>query len=83
MIERVDSREIARRAIELYEAKWRADLERDHLNEFAAIEPVSGSYFLGTTFSEAVRAARTAFPNRITYTKRIGHEVAIEIGGSE
>ena len=83
MLERVDSREIARGAIQLNEARWRTDLERDHWNEFATIEPDSESYFLGKTFSDAVRAARRAVPDRITYTKRIGHDVAVEIGGSE
>lgn len=83
MVERIDSRDIARRAIELYEAKWRAELERDHLDEFAAIEPDSETYFLGKSLSEAIRAARRAFPDRITYTKRIGHDVAVEIGASE
>ena len=83
MVERVDSREVARRAIELYEAKWRVELERDHADEFAAIEPESGTYFLGPSFSEAIRAARKAFPDRITYTKRIGHDVAVEIGAGD
>ena len=83
MVELVDSREIARKALALYEAKWRAELERDHCGEFAAIEPASESYFLGQSLSEAIRAARKAFPDRITYTKRIGHDVAVEIGASE
>ncbi len=83
MVELVDSREIARKAIALYEAKWRAELERDHWGEFAAIEPESETYFLGKSFSEAIRTARNAFPDRITYTKRIGHDVAVEIGVSQ
>ena len=47
MIERVDSREIARRAIVLYEAKWRVDLERDHLNEFAIPGTINRAGVLG------------------------------------
>ena len=83
MVERVDSREVARRAIELYEAKWRTELESNHTDEFAAIEPESETYFLGKSFSDAVRAARKVYPDRITYTKRIGHDVAVEIGVGE
>ena len=80
MVPLVDSREIARKAIALYEAKWRVELERDHSSEFAAIEPESETYFLGKSFSEVIRTARKAFPDRITYTKRIGHDVAVEFG---
>ena len=43
MVDRVDSREIAKRAKELYEARWRAELERDPLHEFAAMEPESAT----------------------------------------
>lgn len=82
MVDVVNSREITQRALEFYEQSLRTDLERDHFGEFIAIEPDSQSYFLGATFSEAVRAARRAYPDRITYTKRIGHEFAVQIGGA-
>ena len=58
MVDRADSREIATRAKELYKARWRVELERDHLHEFAAIEPESATYFLGKSFSDAIRSAR-------------------------
>ena len=45
MVDRADSREIAKRAKELYEDRWRAELERDPLPEFAAMEPESATYF--------------------------------------
>ena len=56
MVDRADSREIAKRAKELYETRWRAELERDHLPEFAAIEQESATYFLGKSFSDAIRS---------------------------
>jgi hypothetical protein len=58
MVDRADFREIAKRAEELYEARWRAELERDHLPEFAAIEPESATYFLGKSLSDASRDGR-------------------------
>ncbi len=58
MVDRADSREIAKRAKELYEARWRAELERDHLHEFAAMELESATYFLGKSLSDAIRSAR-------------------------
>ncbi len=83
MIDRADSREIAKRAKELYEARWRVELERDHLQEFAAIEPESATYFLGKSFRDAIRSARHARPDRVTFTLRIGHDCAIEMVGMQ
>ena len=81
MVDRADSREIAKRAKELYEARWRAEWERDPLPEFAAIEPESATYFLGKSFSDAIRSARLAHPDRVTFTLRIGHDCAVEMVG--
>ncbi len=78
MVDRADSREIAKRAKELYEARWRAELERDHLDEFAAMEPESATYFLGKSFSDAIRLASHAHPDRVTFTLRIGQYCVIE-----
>ena len=81
MVDRADSREIAKRAKELYEARWRAEWERDPLPEFAAIEPESATYFLGKSFSDAIRSARHAPPDRVTFMLRIGHDCAVEMVG--
>ena len=83
MVDRADSREIAKRAKELYEARWRAELERDPLHEFAAMEPESATYFLGKSFSDAIRSASHAPPDRVTFTLRIGHDCAIEMVGMQ
>lgn len=71
---------MADRAKAIYAERLRSILERDHLNEFVAIEPDSGDFFVGKTMSEAIDAARVAHPDRITHTIRIGHAAAIEIG---
>jgi hypothetical protein len=49
--------DLARRAEQIYEQQLKAQLERDHRDEFVAIEPVSGAFFLGRTLSEAIWAA--------------------------
>jgi hypothetical protein len=56
------------------------DLESQHMNRFVAIEPESGEYFLGDTFDEAVKSARTKYPSRLSHTTRIGQSAAFHIG---
>ena len=55
--------------------------ESQHVDRFVAIEPESGEYFLGDTFDEAVKSARTKYPSRLSHTIRIGHRAAFHIGG--
>ena len=72
--------EVARKAQAIYERDLRHKLEATDLNAFVAIEPESGEYFLGRTLSEAAQAARSAFPNRKTFTLRVGHTSTVHIG---
>ena len=75
-----DAAEFVRRAEEVYTVRLRAVLEPDHLDEFVAIEPESGDYFLGKTLSEAVGAARRADPDRLAHAMRVGHKAALHFG---
>lgn len=68
-------------AKQIYETQLRAKLEANHRDQFVAIEPESGEYFLGATYGQAVQAAQRAYPNRISFVLRIGHEAAIHLGG--
>jgi len=72
--------DLVRDAELLYQAKVRAVLEPSHRGEFVAIEPRSGEYFLGRTLSDAVGAARNAFPDRLTHVMRVGHTAALHFG---
>ncbi len=83
MVDWADSREIAMRVEELYEVRWRAELERDHLHVFAAMEPESATYFLGKSFGDAIRSARRVPPDRVTFTLRIGQGCADEMVGMQ
>jgi hypothetical protein len=78
-----ESQEIARQAEWLYEHRLKAFLEPTHTGEFVAIEPASGAYFVGATLSEAIGAARSAYPSRLAYAMRIGHRTAVHLGTSQ
>jgi hypothetical protein len=75
-----ESRELARRGQQIYDERLKAHLEPAHRNEFVAIEPVSGDYFLGSTLSEAAAAARATYSQRRTYIIRVGHSAAVQSG---
>ncbi len=70
------------RAKQIYANRLQAELESRHMDQFVAIEPESGEHFLGDTFDEAVKLARTKYPSRLTHTIRIGHRAAFHIGGA-
>ncbi len=74
------SKAVAERARSIYESQLREELEQKHSGKYACIEPVSGRYFLGDTFDQAVNAAIDAFPERLTHTLRIGHAAALHLG---
>ena len=67
---------------EVYELELRDRLEATHRDEFVAIEPLSKTFFLGDTFIAAAMAAKEAFPGRMSFVVRIGHDAAFHIGGA-
>lgn len=76
----LDVDEFVRRAEEIYITRLRAVLEPEHTDEFVAIEPDSGDYFLGNTLNEATQAARAKYPDRLTHAMRVGHKAALHLG---
>jgi hypothetical protein len=75
-----ETKQVIERAKEIYADRLQHELEARHRDQFVAIEPESGEYFLGDTFDEAVRYARTKYPDRLTHTIRIGHRAAYHLG---
>lgn len=73
---------VARLGQELYDRQLRTGLEATNPNEFVAIEPQSGDYYLGQSLSEAVQKVRAAHPDRLSYVVRVGHRTAIHIGAA-
>lgn len=78
-----DTKSVIDRAKQIYARRLQSDLESQHMDRFVAIEPESGEYFLGDTFDEAVKSARTKYPTRLSHTIRIGHRAAFHIGALE
>ena len=76
----LDVDEFVRRSEEIYVTRLRSVLEPEHTDEFVAIEPDSGEYFLGKTLNEATRAARAKYPDRLTHAMRVGHKAALHLG---
>lgn len=77
-----DEKSIVDRAKRIYADSLQKELEAQHMNRFVTIEPDSGDYFLEDTFDNAVSAATTKYPDRLTYTIRIGHRAVFHMGGS-
>lgn len=75
-----NTEDVAREAKRIYDDRLRSLLEESHMNEFVAIEPVSGDHFLGKTLSEAIAASRSSHPDRLAHALRIGHKAAIYFG---
>lgn len=78
-----ETRSLIDRAKQIYADQLQTKLESQHMDRFVAIEPESGEYFLGDTFDEAVKSARTKYPSRLSHTIRIGHRAAFHIGGAQ
>ena len=64
----------------IYEASLQSILEPHHADQFVAIEPDSGDYFLGSTLNDAAKAAGLIHPHRLTHIMRVGHRAAIHLG---
>ena len=74
------SENVADCARRIYDERLRTTLEQSHMNEFVAIEPISGEYFLGQTLSDAIGASRRKYPDRLAHALRVGHKAAIHFG---
>ena len=75
-----NSEAVSAAARRIYDENLRPVLEPEHNDEFVAIEPVSGDYFLGRTLSEAIGASRSRYPDRLAHALRVGHQAAIHFG---
>jgi hypothetical protein len=71
---------IASAAKKIYAEQLRELLEPSHQDEFVAIEPTSGEYFLGRTLSDAIGAARAKYPDRLAHALRVGHSATVHFG---
>ena len=75
------SDDLVERGQKTYQQRLASILEPSHDGEFIAVEPDSGRYFLGSTATAALVAARAAMPNNLFYLTRVGRETAHSVGG--
>ncbi len=75
-----ETKSVISRAKKIYDQRLRGDLEANHRDQFVAIEPDSGDFFIGETFDKAVKLARSKYPSMLSHTIRIGHAAAFHIG---
>ena len=71
---------VADAARRLYAERFRELLEPEHNDDFVAIEPISGEYFLGQSLSEAIGASRSKYPDRLSHALRVGHKATVHFG---
>ena len=76
----LETKRVIERAKRIYADQLKSRLESEHWDQFVAIEPESGEFFLGETFDDAVKSARTKYPSRLSHTIRIGHRAAYHLG---
>ena len=72
--------EVERLAIEFYDSQLRQELETNYRDEFVAVEPISGDYFIAKTSLDAALAAKRVWSDRLPFVIRIGHSVAHHLG---
>ena len=71
---------VAAEARAIYESRLKSKLMDKHQDEFVAIEPQSGDFFLGKTLSEVIGASREKYPDRLAHALRIGHQATVHFG---
>lgn len=77
-IQQPDLNRIASEGAKIY-SRIRSQYEPTKNGQFLAIEVDSGGVYLGKTSLEAANKARTAHPDKMSYTLRIGYDAAITL----
>lgn len=72
--------DLACRAKLFYEQNLQAKLEATNRDDFVAVDPDSGEYFIEKTLSDAIQSARRVLPGSLPYVIRIGHKNTVELG---
>ncbi len=75
-----ETKSVIARAKTIYEQRLKSSLEASHTDQFVAIEPDSGEFFVAKTFDEAVKLARSKYPSKLSHTIRVGHTAAFHLG---
>ncbi|HDN79061.1 MAG TPA: hypothetical protein ENG33_01190 [Chloroflexi bacterium] len=76
----VEKEKLASRAREIYNRKYRKELETTERGKVVAIEVESGEIFLGRTALEAGLKAREKYPDKIFYFIKVGYPAVHSLG---
>ena len=74
-------KDLIKRGDSFYRERLQSQLEATARGQFVAVEPDSGSYYLGRTGSQAMAAARASLPGKEFFLARVGSPAAHTIGG--
>ena len=72
---------LAKKAQSLYRRLYRTKLERTAKGKIVAIEVESGEIFIGDATIDAGLKARTKYPHKMFYFKRIGYPAVHSLRG--
>jgi hypothetical protein len=78
----IDKDAFAAKAKEIYNRKYRQQLEATERGKVVAIEVESGEIFIGRTALEAGMKAREKFPERVFYFIRVGYPAVHSLKGT-
>lgn len=78
----IDKDAFVARAKEIYNRKYRRQLEATERGKVVAIEVESGEIFIGRTALEAGMEAREKFPDRVFYFIRVGYPAVHSLKGA-
>jgi hypothetical protein len=70
----VNPEEVARKGLDWYERKIKAEVEPEHVGKYLVINVETGEYELGDDYMETSNRAIARFPNDLRYAMRIGHD---------
>ena len=63
-------------AVSVYE-RLKPTIEKKFLGQFIVIDPISKEYFIAPRLADAIRNAKTKFPDRCFYQIKIGSQSAL------
>ena len=69
-----NTKDFARKGQEVYERKYKRDLESRCKGKIVAIEPDSSDFFIGDSVLEAAAKAKTVYPDKVFHFIRIGYK---------
>jgi hypothetical protein len=74
----VDARKIVAKGLDIYERKYRVELERQHNGAFAAIDINNEAVYLADLPENALSEARARSPDGVFYLMRVGWPAAFK-----